>query len=214
MHPTRISIAAVGVAIMLALPTLAACGSSGTPSAASAQTPSPATLSPLTPSPPSPSPLPSPTIVLTQVSRYSPTAEAVTYDPARVPVGSAVAVVSVQAAGQTRTVLAVHGLAANHAYGAHAHIDACGKDPDASGSHFQHQADPRPPSVNPDYANPRNEIWLDFTTDAAGSARAESTVDWTFGDGGPKSVVIHAEHTATTPGRAGQAGARLACINL
>ena len=54
------------------------------------------------------------------------------------------------------------------------------EDPAAAGSHYQHQADPKQPSVNPDYANPRNEIWLDFTTDATGSARSESVVRLTL----------------------------------
>jgi len=70
------------------------------------------------------------------------------------------------------------------------------------------------PSVNPAYANPRNEIWLDFTTDKDGNASATSTVAWQFSRTLPGSVVLHSEHTHTQPGRAGTAGDRLACVNV
>ncbi|WP_307875421.1 superoxide dismutase family protein [Frankia nepalensis] len=196
---------------VLALPILTACGSSGESPAASAQTPSASTTSTASPGTTT---SPAPTIVLAEFAPYHPGAQAITYDPARVPAGADVAVVSVRDAGRTRTALAVRGLPPNQKFGAHAHANACGEDPAAAGSHYQHRADPKQPSVNPDYANPRNEIWLDFTTDAAGSARSDSTVDWTFGDNPPKSVVIHAEHTATDPGHAGQAGGRLACVDF
>ena len=121
---------------------------------------------------------------------------------------------SLPGAGQTYTVLAVRGLAANQMFGAHVHQNACGESPEAAGPHYQHRTDPRQPSVDPAYANASNEIWLDFTTDAAGSAHSESTVAWTFDDRPHRSVVIHAEHTNTAAGHAGTAGARLACINL
>jgi Cu-Zn family superoxide dismutase len=211
MRSTRNSIVAVGVVTTLAMPALSACDSSGPSSVAAAQTP-PATESPW----PAPSPTTTlrPAIVLARFERYSPTAEAVTYDPELVPVGSEVAVVSVSADGQTHTVLVVRGLKAGRAYGAHAHNDACGENPDSSGPHFQHDVDPQQPSVNPDYANPRNEIWLDFTTDAGGTGRGESVVAWTFDDRRPKSVVIHSHRTSTEPGRAGQAGGRHACVNV
>jgi Cu-Zn family superoxide dismutase len=152
--------------------------------------------------------------VLDRFTRYSPNARAITYDPARVPVDADVAVVSAAAAGQTLTLLAVRGLPANQQFGAHVHTNACGQSPEDAGPHYQHQADPRQPSVDPAYANAQNEIWLDFTTDASGSAHAMSTVGWLFDTRPHRSVVIHEMHTNTSPGKAGQAGARLACVDL
>jgi Cu-Zn family superoxide dismutase len=152
--------------------------------------------------------------VLTRFAKYSPNAQAITYDPARVPVGADVAVMSEEGAGETVTVLAVRGLPANQQFGAHVHTNACGENPEAAGPHYQHQPDPKQPSVDPAYANPKNEIWLDFTTDATGFARSWSVVDWTFDNRSHKSIVIHEHHTATEADKAGQAGARLACINL
>lgn len=70
------------------------------------------------------------------------------------------------------------------------------------------------PSVDPVYANPRNEIWLDFSTDRLGTGFARSTVDWTFGARRAHSVVVHETHTHTNPGHAGTAGARLACLDV
>ncbi|WP_007510373.1 superoxide dismutase family protein [Pseudofrankia sp. EUN1h] len=196
---------------------LAACGSSTSPPAAAAQTSMSPTAS-ASGATASPSSLPAlsapPTVVLAEFTKYSPDTRAITYDPARVPVGSDVAVVSVQANGQTLTLLAVRGLPPNQHFGAHVHMNACGENPEAAGSHYQNRVDPTQPSVNPDYANPQNEIWLDFTTDAAGSAHVESNVGWTFGARPHKSIVIHAEHTSTEPGHAGTAGARLACVNV
>ncbi|MGH3988272.1 MAG: superoxide dismutase, partial [Pseudonocardiaceae bacterium] len=71
------------------------------------------------------------------------------------------------------------------------------------------------PSTNPEYANPSNEIWLDVRTDAAGSGTSQTTVPFMFTDRAPESIVVHeAMATATQPGQAGQAGARLACLVL
>ena len=68
------------------------------------------------------------------------------------------------------------------------------------------------PSTDPKYANPENEVWLDFQTDAKGDATVASTVPFKFRAGEANAVVIHANHTATEPGKAGTAGDRLACI--
>jgi Cu-Zn family superoxide dismutase len=135
------------------------------------------------------------------------------YNPALVPAGSRAHVIALSAMGTT-TVLSVHGLLPNHEYGAHAHAKACGATGDAAGPHFQHNPDPVTPSVDPAYANPRNEVWLDFTTDRLGTGIAVSRVDWTFGERRAKSIVIHETHTHTDPGHAGSAGARLACLNV
>lgn len=136
------------------------------------------------------------------------------YDKALVPDGAKVFVAENVHDGLTTVVLDVRGLVPNHAYGAHAHAKPCGPKPEDSGSHFQHNADPVKPSVNPAFANPMNEIWLDFTTDAKGNATKASTVDWTFGAAPASSVVIHAEPTQTAPGKAGTAGARAACVSI
>jgi Cu-Zn family superoxide dismutase len=97
------------------------------------------------------------------------------------------------------------------------HTKPCGRTGDAAGPHYQHTPDPAasasPPAVNPSYANPDNEVWLDFTTDATGAATSTASHTWTFLDQ-PRSIVLHAERTKTTAGQAGTAGARLACLTL
>lgn len=144
-----------------------------------------------------------------------PVAAAVTYDEEQVPVGSGVVVSQLEHPdGGTTVTLVVQGLQPDREYGAHVHVNACGPTGDAAGPHFQDEADPVTPSTDPAYANPANEVWLDFTTDAAGNGYAVSTVDWQFGDRPAGSVVIHAEHTHTEPGMAGMAGARLACVTV
>jgi superoxide dismutase, Cu-Zn family len=146
---------------------------------------------------------------------FGPGVEAVTYNPKLVPVGSQATVLSTaRPDGRTSVMLTVRGLVPNRAYGAHVHQKHCGPKGDDAGPHFQHVADPVQPSVNPAYANPRNEIWLDFTTDKDGNASATSTVAWRFSRTLPGSVILHSEHTHTEPGRAGTAGDRLACVNV
>jgi Cu-Zn family superoxide dismutase len=220
----RTRAAATGLALATVPLVLAACGSAASPPASAAQTslsptPAPLTSVPLTSGAmATPSGLPglatAPTVVLTRFAKYGPDAQAVTYDPARVPVDADVAAVLVQTTGQTMTLLAVRGLAPNQHFGAHVHTGACGAKPADAGSHFQHQPDPKQPSVDPAYANPRNEIWLDFSTDKSGSAHVESAVAWTFGDRPHGSIVIHAEPTSSEPGHAGTAGGRLACVDI
>ncbi|KDN23877.1 superoxide dismutase family protein [Amycolatopsis rifamycinica] len=144
---------------------------------------------------------------------YAPGAHAVTYRPDLVPAGARARVSGLAAAGTTTTLL-VTGLRPGRAYGAHAHAQPCGATGDAAGPHFQHAPDPVKPSVDPAYANPRNEIWLDFTTDRDGTGFARSTVDWVFGDRRAKSVVVHETATHTGPGHAGTAGTRLACLDV
>lgn len=148
-------------------------------------------------------------------SSYSATAKAVTYDDAKVPAGAKVMVVSVPTiSGGTMVLLKLKGLLPHRAYGAHVHVNSCGAAPAAAGPHFQHVVDPVQPSVDPAYANPRNEIWLDIHTDGTGFAYTSSTVDWQFVERHAKSVVVHNEHTHTKPGEAGTAGPRLACVNV
>ncbi|MBE1500081.1 Cu-Zn family superoxide dismutase [Amycolatopsis lexingtonensis] len=146
---------------------------------------------------------------------YAPSAHAVTYRPGLVPAGARAHVFSLSAAhAGTTTTLVVTGLRPGRAYGAHAHAQPCGATGDAAGPHFQHVPDPVKPSTDPAYANPRNEIWLDFTTDRLGTGFARSTVDWTFDARRPRSVVVHETHTHTDLGHAGTAGARLACLDV
>lgn len=146
---------------------------------------------------------------------FAPGQAATTYDPALVPEGARADVTAVHGSPfGTITALRVAGLVPDREYGAHAHTQPCGDTGDAAGPHFQHEQDPVQPSVDPAYANPANEIWLDFTTDEAGHGFALSTVDWEFGERRAKSVVIHETHTHTAPGNAGTAGARPACVDV
>ncbi|MCU1531596.1 MAG: superoxide dismutase [Arthrobacter sp.] len=139
---------------------------------------------------------------------------ATTYNPDLVPVGAkAESTVTVRSDG-TETKLMVHGLMPNRHYGAHAHVKPCGVDGAAAGPHYQDQIDPVAPSVDPAYANAKNEIWLDFLTDAQGDASAESSVDWKARGGEAQSITIHENHTMTEAGKAGTAGTRLACIDV
>ncbi len=135
---------------------------------------------------------------------------------AAVPAGATARVQSVETgSGRTITTLSVTGLAPNTTYGSHAHVNPCGETGLAAGPHFQRVLDPVSPSTDPVYANPANEIWLDFTTDSAGEGHAKSKVDWQFApDRRPRSVIIHATATNTGPTNSGTAGARLACLTV
>jgi superoxide dismutase, Cu-Zn family len=138
-----------------------------------------------------------------------------TYDSTLVPVGATATVTADGDATSTSVTLEVTGLQPNRRYGAHAHTKPCGADGKDAGPHFQFKPDPVTPSVDPAYANNVNEIWLDFTTDAAGAGRATSTVPWVFpADRRAASVIIHAMSTSTEPGKAGGAGNRAACLTV
>src|SRR5690606_6964589 len=140
---------------------------------------------------------------------------AVTDDQALVPAGAGGAVQARSGEGTTTVRLAVRGVERNRVYGAHVHMKPCGPEPDSAGPHFQYSVDPAQPSTDPTFANPQNEIWLDVTTDDTGAGSTESTVAWTFPpDRRPKSVVLHDHATSHEPGEAGEAGARVACINV
>jgi Cu-Zn family superoxide dismutase len=118
-------------------------------------------------------------------------------------------------AGRSTITLHVKGLEPDTEYGAHAHVNGCGLTGAAAGPHFQHEVDPVVPSVDPAYANPQNEIWLDLTTNAAGNGVAKAVVPWQFtADRRPHSVIIHALPTSSAPGSAGTAGTRLACLDV
>ncbi|MFJ4105021.1 superoxide dismutase [Amycolatopsis japonica] len=137
------------------------------------------------------------------------------YKPELVPPGARAHVFGLTSkAFGTSTAILVTGLLPNREYGAHAHTKPCGATGDLAGPHYQNVEDPVKPSVDPAYANPRNEIWLDLTSDATGRGVAVSKVDWTFTDRRANSIVIHETHTHTDPGHAGTAGARLACVTV
>jgi Cu-Zn family superoxide dismutase len=140
---------------------------------------------------------------------------AITYDEELVPAGARVAVQSRSGEGTTTVMLAVRNLAPHRMYGAHVHSAPCGERSEDAGPHFQYSVDPVQPSVDPTYANPQNEIWLDFSTDQLGAGSAESTVAWAFpANRRPGSVVVHAVQTSTEPGKAGLAGERVACVSV
>ncbi|MFH8367501.1 superoxide dismutase family protein [Streptomyces sp. NPDC018031] len=141
--------------------------------------------------------------------------DAVTYDTASIPEGSRVTVLKHPTAdGGSRVVLRIRGVEANRTFGAHVHTKPCGALPADAGPHYQDVVDPKQPSTDSAYANPRNEIWLDLTTDRRGSGRAEAVVDWKFRAQGARSVVVHEHATNTHDGHAGTAGARLACVTV
>jgi Cu-Zn family superoxide dismutase len=144
---------------------------------------------------------------------------AVTYDPAVVPPGATVRLTVRQVARGTQVALTVTGLVPRRSYGAHLHTAICTAVPAQAGPHYQHDPDPMAgpsaPSVDPSYANPRNEVWLDFTADATGAGAASVTEDWAFDEAHPpRSLVLHSETTRTGPGDAGMAGPRVACLTL
>ncbi|WP_326581838.1 superoxide dismutase family protein [Streptomyces sp. NBC_00487] len=142
-------------------------------------------------------------------------ARAVTYNTDLVPVAGRVQVKEeLRRDGGTRIELRLRDLTANRVYGAHVHTKPCGKLPADAGPHYQDEVDPKQPSVDPEYANAENEVWLDVTTNDDGSARSIGVVDWRFREGGARSVVLHEAATSTHEGHAGTAGARLACVNV
>jgi Cu-Zn family superoxide dismutase len=152
-------------------------------------------------------------------ARYSSGATAITYDPALVPVGGT-ATVTVSTIGSTTQVkLTVTHLKPRRTYGAHLHVNPCGPTGSAAGPHYQHQPEPAASAsrstMNPQYANPKNEVWLDFTTDTKGDATSAATQPWTIDPHRrPRSLVVHTEATKTMSGHAGDAGARVACVTL
>jgi Cu-Zn family superoxide dismutase len=146
---------------------------------------------------------------------WTPGASAITYDPAVVPPGATAEVVTTRSGQGVSVRLTVTGMIPRRAYGAHLHTMACADMPDAAGSHYQHLADPSKPSVDPSFANPGNEVWLDFTADTTGAATVTSAEAWTFDESRPpRSLVLHALVTRTQAGEAGTAGARVACLTL
>lgn len=127
---------------------------------------------------------------------------ALTYDRKLVPVGSWIEVRRHTADdGATTVGLRVSGLVPGHEYGVHVHQKPCGADPAAAGGHYQNV-----PSTDPAAANPRNEVWLDFTARRDGSGEAGARHRWAFRPGEAGSVVIH--------DMPGTKGSRVACLTV
>lgn len=146
----------------------------------------------------------------------TPGAEAVTYNPAVVPEGASI-LASIMPAGsgstQTGANLSVAGLLPNRGYVARAHTNACGATAEEAGTPYQNRIDPaarQASSTDPQYANPRNELWLDIRTDGDGSASSGASVPFTFTDRAPASIVLYDTQT-TAPG---PVGVPVACLNL
>ncbi len=106
---------------------------------------------------------------------------------------------------KTIVTLDVAGLPANREFGAHVHKLGCADT--KAGGHYQHVSGG---ANDPDFANPDNETWLDFTTNASGHGRAQAVVDWSIRPDGANAIVIHNQHTSET----GVAGPKLACIDV
>ena len=149
----------------------------------------------------------------------NPESTAMTYNPGLAPPGARMAVTMTPSGTSTNVELTINGFLPNRGYAVHAHENLCSDNPAFAGGHYQNRVDPAAsptkPSTNSEYANPNNEVWLDMRTDAAGSGTTRVTVPFVFTDRGPGSIVVHeAEQTATGPGQAGEAGARIACLTL
>jgi superoxide dismutase, Cu-Zn family len=159
--------------------------------------------------------LPPDTVAAGTFAAYRRGGAAITYDPAVVPVG-ATARVTITGNGAGMIVrLTAGGLIPRRAYGAHLHTMPCSAQPDAAGPHYQHVPPTASASPDPRYANPRNEVWLDFVAGADGAATSATSLDWRFPPGhGARSLVLHEATTRTGPGVAGTAGARVACLTL
>ncbi|NYI03285.1 superoxide dismutase family protein [Allostreptomyces psammosilenae] len=140
--------------------------------------------------------------------------QAVSYVPELVPIGTTARVRVVEAPSGTHVSLRISGLLPDRDYGAHVHTSPCGADPADAGPHYQHVPDPVQPSTDPAYANSANEVWLDFTTNHHGHGQVDTHVHWTPREGEARSIVLHDHHTSLTPGEAGTAGDRLACVNV
>lgn len=161
---------------------------------------------PATKSPPGPR-AGTPIVVDTTFSAvFSPGVPAVTYDPVTIPESGRVRVVVMRDGEAT---LAVAGLEAGRSFGAHLNTNECGPSGSDAGPRYQHTVDPAAtaerPSANPAYANPENEVWLNFTTDGNGLASSAAVHPWPFDPHRPpRSLVLH-DGTAT---------GHLACVNV
>ena len=107
-----------------------------------------------------------------------PPGTAVTYDRDLVPIGSRGAVSAKSDDGTPPSDWRCAGCSRSGATARTSHDEPCGDTGASAGPTFQNVVDPVQPSVDPTYANPQNEIWLDFRTDEAGAGSSQATVDW------------------------------------
>lgn len=151
------------------------------------------------------------------------TTRAETYNPALAPLGGRLQAKLTPSGESTNAEFTVSGLLPNRGYAVQANVNSCGGAPGAQGPHYQNRIDPAvkttavgvAPSTDPEYANPKNELWLDVRTDATGSGTSRTTVPFVFTDRGAGSIVVgDAQQTATGPGEAGKGGAPIACLTL
>ena len=110
---------------------------------------------------------------------------------------------------KTQVVLKLSGLPASRQFGSHVHKATCAEM--KAGGHYQHMEGG---ATDPAFANPMNEIWLDFMSDPLGNGSANRTVNWEVAKERAKAVVVHDQATMTAAGVAGMAGPKLACVNL
>ncbi len=104
--------------------------------------------------------------------------------------------------------LKVTGLPANRVFESRLHKLMC--EIEDGGGDFQNRPYPRDGSAtDPTFSNRTNEAWLDLTTDADGTASAETIVNWIPHPDRAISIVIHDVATDS-----GAPGASLACTNL
>jgi Cu-Zn family superoxide dismutase len=160
---------------------------------------------------------------------------AITYDRRIVPEGATAQVAVGRVADGISVRLAMTGMLPRRTYGAHLHTRPCTATPADAGPHYQHNPAPQASasapapasapasasasasalSADPAYANPANEVWLDFTADRLGAATVTAVLQWQFDElTPPRSLVVHLSRTRTEPGLAGTAGDRVACLTL
>jgi len=111
----------------------------------------------------------------------------------------------VGADGRTIVTLNVAGLPAGRSFAAHLHRDGCATG--FGGPHYQ--APTGTPAGN---ADPEHEVWLDFTTNAAGNARSLAVVPFEV-LAGTRSVIIH-QGDETGPGGVVVPSQRLGCLDV
>jgi len=122
--------------------------------------------------------------------------------------GMAVAVRTSAADGGAgmEVTLMVSGLPNNRDFGSHVHKAEC--DMGMAGGHYQHTPAPDGGATNPTFANPDNEVWLDFMTSGTGTATSTASVDFVPPAGSANAIIVHDRKT----GDGGVAGPKLACL--
>lgn len=140
-----------------------------------------------------------------EAPRFSPrnafaVSPALTYDMKLVPAGARIEVVRRGGRGRVSVSVRGEGPAAGRACGAHVQQGECGGIRPWWAGTYRRREDPVQPSTGPAHANPENEVWLGFTTDAHGAGAATARQSWEFRPGEAWSVVLRR--------RPGGAGAR------